>query len=145
MGEAVTKKTIVFKEPTQLPSSERSIVWVFPFDVVDTDLLGQPEQWSHTSLHSITITVTIELASSWRLFHPLPSTNDEREIQKIYSDHQDLMKILFWYGKRNIENKLKAGTLQPKEQLLLSTDSPEISDRLDPSRVPEPNGFTFEV
>lgn len=143
--EAVLNKTIAFQEPTQLPTYELTIVWMFPFTTVDTALLGQPEEVSRTSLHDITVTATIELVSSWDLFHPLSSTNDPEKIKQIEADHQSLKKVLFWYGKRVIESKLRTGTLQRKEKLLLTTDSLESSDRLDPSRIPEPNGFRFEI
>jgi|GEM_PF-1900845 len=141
----IPKRTVVFQEPTQLPTYERTIVWMFPFTVVDTSLLGQPEEVSRTSLHDITVTVAIELVASWNLYHPLISTANQDEIKRMENDRQDLKRVMFWYGKQTIEEKLKAGKLQSNEKLRLLPASPQARDRLDPSRIPEPKGFSFEV
>ena len=149
LGKRIEKEkvsqTIIFQEPTQLPSYERIFVWMYPFTVVETSLIGQPQEINRTALQDITVTMSFELASMWDLFHPISSTNNQAEIDRVERDKQNIRKILFWYGKRAIENKLKAGTLQLKERLDLLITSPEIVDRLDVSRVPEPNGFKFEI
>lgn len=139
------RHTVTFREPTQLPSYERNIVWMFPFDVVETKFLNQPEEMSQTSLHDITVIATFELVSTWNLAHLLTFPNTQDESKRNDEDRKQLMKILFWYGKKNIEKKLQERTLQGKEKLSLTTSSPEVRDRLDPNRIPEPNGLTFGV
>lgn len=139
------RHTVTFKEPTQLPSYERDIVWMFPFDVVETTFLGQPEEISRTTLHDITVTTSFELVSMWNFAHLLTFPSNQDESKRVEEDRKQLMKILFGYGKKNVEKKLHKRALKQKEQLFLTTSSPEIKDRLDPNRIPDVNGFSFEV
>ena len=140
-----SRKTIVFQEPTQLPTYDRAIIWKYPFTVVNTALLGEPEEISRTALHDIVVKATIELISTWNLFHPLTSTTDQDEIKQMESDRQALMKVLFWFGKQHIQEKLKIGKLVKQEELVLGTSSLDVQNRLDVSRIPDPKEFTFEV
>jgi|GEM_PF-2812426 len=121
------KKNIVFNTPQRLPVTRNGIDYLFPFTVVDASLIGKPEEKSETRQHSIIVGISSTLCWVWAL-------NDS-----------DLIKVLFEYGKRHIENKMKLGELEIEEKLYLSTSNSLDKNSFDISRIPNPKGFSFEV
>ena len=103
----------------------------FSFYVVDSSLVGEPEEVASASHHKLKVGITGELTVNWRMGE--------------FSE-RDLIKVLFHYGKRHIEKRIKEGILQEYEELRLSTEEhPENYCPLDVSRIPDPVGFDFQV
>jgi hypothetical protein len=120
------KKTIKFEAYSSLPRMRDASEYIFPYTVVDSSLVGTPEEKSRSEQFSIKVGGTYSLLSCWNL------------------KSLDLIKVLFEYGKRHIIQKLKDGTLSQNEELLLDT-SAEIPCIFDPSRISNPAGTTIEV
>lgn len=103
----------------------------FMFYVVDSSFVGGPEEISQASNHRIKVGITFELQFGWGLYE---------------ASQEDVNKVLFYYAKKYIEEKVRAGTLQEFEDLCLSTvDHKESRCPLDISRIPNPEKHTFEV
>ena len=124
-------KILSFEKPSCLEifsSSIRDVTrYLFEFSVVDSSLVCQPEEISETLRGKFVVGITRELNYNWRL-------NDE-----------DLVKVLFEFGKRHIIQKIKDRTLAESEELLLTTSNSSDNCPVDPSRIPNPNGARFEV
>jgi hypothetical protein len=121
------KKSITFEAPSPLPRTRDATEYVFPYAIVDSSLVGTPEERSRTSSFSIRVGGTGSLISCWDF------------------EEADLIRVLFEYGKRHVIQKLKDGALSDKEELLLSTSTAEIPCPFDPSRIPNLAGATIEV
>lgn len=120
------KKKIEFKTPIALGRTRDASDYLFPYDLVDSTFVGVPEE-QKTLDFDIKVGATRSLVDCWGL------------------DNDDLIKVLFEYGKRHIIQKLKDYTLSAKEELLLSTSTAEVPCPFDPSRIPSPTGTTIEV
>jgi class 3 adenylate cyclase len=128
------QKTLTFDKPSGILSYERELKWQFPFLMVDSSLIGAPEEMSSTSPHFIMVTVTEELALSWGFYRP-NGTDAQADI-----DRANLLKIAFEYGKRYVKKKVKeTGSLERTEKLDLTTKTAEMPYLFDPSRVKAPN------
>lgn len=121
------KKTIVFGLPSLLPTMKDAIEYLIPYSLVDSSLIGSPEENSKTSRFSIKVGASGTLKAGWNL-------NDTT-----------LIKVLFEYGKRHIIQKLKDGALSESEELLLTSHNAEIPCIFDPRRISEPNGAKEEI
>lgn len=121
------KKKIEFKTPIALGRTRDASDYLFPYDIVDSTFVGMPEEQSKTSDFDIKVGATRSLVASWAL------------------DENDLIKVLFEYGKRHVIQKLKDDTLSAEEELLLSISTAEVPCPFDPSRIPSPTGTTIEV
>ncbi|MCK4597128.1 hypothetical protein KAU04_03780, partial [bacterium] len=126
-----TEKTVRFYKPIPLPSDRDAVEYRFPFAVIDSSLIGKPEEESETSHHSIKVTITGTLAACWGF-------------GRTESDPV-LEKVLFEYGKRHIVEKLHDGILSDKEELLLATGNQPNECPFDPSRISEPSGTSIKV
>jgi len=113
-------KTIFF-EPTRRVLSRVDVTdYVFPFRLVDTELIDSPDEISRSSHHEITVVVSGTLASCWGF-------ND-------YQQH----RVMFEYGKRHIILKIRDGTLRESEELDLHTRNVELPCPFDPERIENP-------
>jgi hypothetical protein len=134
------KKTLTFDKPSRLPSFELVIGWSFPFNMVDSSLVGAPEEQNRTSPHHVQVSATLELVAVWG-FYFAGGVYEQSE-----NDNYKLMKVLFEHGKRYVVKKLQdTGELAQVEKLELNTSSPEMRDRFDPSRIQDPVGVILEV
>jgi hypothetical protein len=127
------EKAIVFRTVVRIRSDYivDDVEYGFRFYVVDSSLVGQPEEMSSASHHKIKVTLTYELLINWRL--------DE-------VSEQDLVKVLFHFARRCVEEKVKNGTLRDYEELHLSmAEHPENRCPLDISRIPDPVGFVSRI
>jgi len=127
------QKTIVFYPPVRIRSDyvTDDTEYGFSFYVVDSNLVGEPEEMSSASRHRVKVGMAYEVLVNWRL----------TEVSE-----QDLVKVLFHYARRYIEKKVKSGALQDYEELRLSMkEHPEGYCPLDMSRLPEPDGFVSQV
>ncbi len=124
-------KTIVFKEPKHIFSDNAldATEYSFPYTMVDTALVGSPEERSETKCNRIKVSISGTLETMW-------FGRDE---------NLDITKVLFEYGKRHIIQKLKDGTLLEKEELWLTTATHPKSCPFNSDRIPDPNGNKIEV
>jgi len=121
-------KTVTFYKSCNLSNRSRHATeYGFQFRVVDSSLLGTPEEISETRDYFLKVGITEILAASWGL-----------------SD-TDLFKVLFEYGKRHVIQKIKDGTLSEEEELWLSTASHPTTCPFDPSRIEIKGEVSFEV
>ncbi len=105
--------------------------YAFFFDVVDASLVGEPEEGASAAKHRIKVGITYPLLVNWRLVH---------------ASEDDLIKVLFFYARRYVVQKIKDGTLTEYEELPLSTEEhPGGYCPLDISRIPDPVGFTLDI
>ncbi len=110
-------KTIFF-EPTLRNISGRDVTeYIFPFRIVDPELIGKTDEMSQSFHHTIKVVVSRTLASCWDF-------NDDQ-----------LHRVMFEYGKRHIIQKLRDGTLRKDEELDLHTANAELPCPFDPSRI----------
>lgn len=122
-----SEKKVLFSDPRLLPTTKDAFEYEFPFTVVDSSLIGAPEEESKTEIHTIKVSITRTLASMWKL------------------SQQDLVKVLFEYGKRHIVEKLKDGTLSDTEELWLSTSSHPKKCPFNPARISNPSQASIIV
>jgi hypothetical protein len=121
------KRTIRFKEPYKLGCVRRAIDMMFPFNIVNSDLIGAPEEKSSTQEFNLKVGISDSLFACWSL-RP-----------------NDLVKVLFEYGKRYVVQQLKDNTLASEQELFLTTSKYPTVCPFDPSRIPAPSGATIEV
>jgi len=126
-------KTVVFRTvvPLRADYFTDNTEYGFYFDVIDSSLVGEPEERASAAKHKIKVGITYELLTNWRLDN---------------ASEDDLVRILFHYARRYVEQKIKDGTLTDYEELLLSTGEHREGDcPLDISRIPDPVGFTADI
>lgn len=125
--EEVVNKSLFFAEPKEIFSGRDRREFVFPFRVVDTTLMGAPEEESQSKHHKVKVDVSGTLEACWGL------------------EGGDLIKVMYEYGKRHVVQKLKDGTLDDKEELFLSTANAEQRCPFNPKRIEEPAGATVRL
>jgi len=120
-------KTIFF-EPTRRNISGREITeYIFPFRIVDSELIGRPDEISESSHYTIKVVVSRTLASCWGF-------NDDQQ-----------HRVMFEYGKRHVIQKLKDGTLRENEELDLHTANVELPCPFDPALIENPINAVVEL
>lgn len=103
----------------------------FTFYVVDSALVGEPEEMPNASHHKIKVGIAYEVLYNWRLTD---------------SDESELVKVLFHYARRYVEEKTMEGTLREYEEFRLSlNEHREGYCPLNVSLIPDPIGFTTTV
>ncbi len=120
-------KSVSFRNPRHVLITSDATLYEFPFSVVDSSLAGAPEEETETQQHVVNVKISSTLASCWGL------------------SKQDLVKVLFEYGKRHIDDKLKDGTLRDIEELSLNTVSHPTECPFNPSRISDPNQAIIDV
>jgi hypothetical protein len=113
-------KTIFFEPTRRVISGRDATEYVFPFRLVDTELIGSPDEISRSSHHKITVVVSRTLAACWGF-------TDDRQL-----------RVMFEYGKRHIIQKVKDETLRETEELDLHTRNVELPCPFDPERIENP-------
>jgi hypothetical protein len=121
------EKKVRFGKQYRLPKTRDVVEYQFPFTVVDSSLIGSPEEESETKQHSVKVCITGVLVACWGL------------------SQSDLVKVLFKYGKRHIAEKLEGGTLSDKEELYLSTSNYPDECPFDPSMISDPSQASINV
>lgn len=134
-GDTSMKWIVTFQQPSQGFSYERIIIWKFPFTLVDSSLIGAPEEWSRTSGYLISVSATLELVHAWE-FGFVTSINDNEQVR---NDRDNLMKVLFEYAKQYVIQKLKSSEpLAQQEKLTLNTSNAEVPCPYHYSRIQAP-------
>jgi len=121
------KQTIRFEEPNRIARFRPAIDIIFPYNVVNSNLIGAPEEKSSTQKFNLKVGISDSLVACWNL----------------RSD--DLIKVLFEYGKRYVVQQLKDKTLTSEQELWLTTNNYPTVCPFDPSRISAPSGATIEV
>lgn len=121
------KQTIRFEKPYQIGPFRDAIDMMFPYTIVRSDLIGAPEEKSSTLRYNLKIGISRTLASCWSL------------------QPDDLIKVLFEYGKRYIVELVKGNALSPDQELWLTTQNYPTECPFDPDRISSPSGTTVEV
>ena len=120
-------KTLIFKDPQELPTRRDATEYRFPFRLVDSQLIGAPEEMARSSQHVLTVGVSGTLEACWKLpKHLLP-------------------RVLFEYGRRHLRQKVLDGALSDSEELLLHTGNAETKCPFDPARIDNPSGATVVI
>lgn len=131
---------LVFDNPDLLPTSRDAIEYLFPYKLIDEKFVDKPEEESETKHYKIIVSITRTLDTMWKL------SDSDRE------------KVLYEYGKRHVEEKIKEGSLTDDEELWLSTGTHPKKNPFDPSRIhflesnvitiltrDEPMGFNYSA
>ena len=93
---------------------------VFPFRLVDSELIGKPEEKSKSTYHQISVVVSGSLVACWNL------TDDQR------------LRVMYEYAKRHVLEKIREGTLSEFEEIDLHTRNVELPCPFDPDRIENP-------
>jgi hypothetical protein len=132
------EKTLTFQEPRQLQSRRLAVEFIFPFSMVDSSLVGKPEEKSLTSQHQIKVTASLQLTASWGF----PTTAGQHTQYNI----DDLPKVLYEYGKRYVVEKLETvHNLATEEELNLDETKVESGCAFEPSVIENPSGAIIKV
>jgi hypothetical protein len=122
-----TTYVIQFGRGNYIPQKKTVREFRFPFTVVDSRYEGTSEEQSHTSTHEIFLGVTDLVDTSWGL-------------QK-----DELKKVLLTYGQDHIQQRLRAGSLSTREELLLTTRDTPAKLQFDPTSVQNLEGARILV
>lgn len=120
-------KTLFFEATERVISGRDVTELIFPFRLVDTELIGRPEEISKSSHHRIAVVVSGTLSACW----------------DFSDDH--LHRVMFEYGKRHVIQKIHDGTLRDTEELDLHTGNAERPCPFDPTRIENPINAVVEV
>jgi hypothetical protein len=124
--------TILFMEPENVtnPGQDR-VQYSFPFSVIDSTLIGAPEQRSQTRNHRVIVGISRTRLAGWRLAD------------------EDLLRALFEFGKRHVASLAQSNALPSGYTIrcpLISTGShPEPNCPFDPAAIPSPIDFTMMI
>ena len=121
------QKTLFFDLPGRNITGRDMTELFFPFRLVDDALIGSPEEMNRSSNHLIKVGVSGSLSACWDL------TDDQ------------LLRVMFEYGKRHVIQKVKDGTLGDEEELELNTYNAECPCPFDPSRLENPINAVVKI
>jgi hypothetical protein len=121
------KKVITFGKPLNqtVPEMAGSLQFAFPFSVVDSDLIGTPEEQPATKHHCITVKVSDVKVKIWEL-----DTSNEPYTEK----------ILFRYASKYVAEKIRTDSLLDELMLTITNHThPDNKLPFDPTRINTPN------
>jgi hypothetical protein len=123
---------ITFQEPEDVTNpGQDGVQYSFPFTVVDSALIGAPEQASQTKNHRIIVAISRSRLAGWQL-----------------SD-ANVLKVLFEYGKRHV-TALFESNVWPKDftirySAITTASHPESVCPFDLTVIAEPAGLSITV
>ena len=94
-------------------------LYVFEFALVDSTLVGKPEEKFNTTAHKILIYITGRIEGSW--MHRQPQI--------------DFMKVCYEFAKRELMQKVKDGTIRKRQELEISTINSSNECPFDSGRI----------
>jgi TIR domain-containing protein len=122
------KFLIKFEKPKYNPSDRSGVEYFFSYSLVDKIYLDEPEEDFETKHYYIKVAISDYVLFNWKLEH-----------------NEDLVKILFEYGKRYIEDKINKHSLKQKEELTILTNNSPDRCPFNPKRIAEPEGYTNDI
>lgn len=121
--------TIRFKEVRHIPSTGRAAAhFLFYYETFDEN--------KNSQFNRIMVIISDVLCINWG--YPFWSYNPER-------DYPNLIKILLQYAKDWIIEKLKVGTLNEYEELLMLSTNYPLKPPFDPDNLPVTEQAEFEI
>ena len=122
------KKLLIFGKPCELAKTASSVDVLFPYSIIEEKYVGTPEENSKWEEKRIIVKLTDSLIACWNNKLPKLLTGEE------------IIKVMFEYGWRQIEQRLQNGGLPAEIDYTLY--SHEISQTLefDPERIINPVG-----
>ena len=123
------KKTLRLLSVVPLSTQRDAIEFNFHFSFIDSNLIGRPEENSSTQPVTIVTSITGTLHTMW--------SNSDPSF--------DVLKVLFEFSKRHLSEKLKEGTLLPKEELWLSTATQPSASPFESKKIQMEIGKSFDV
>lgn len=121
-------KIIKFKDVRHLPSSRDAIEFVYFYDIINEN--------GNSEAKAIKVSISGSLCVGWG-FQIWSNQPDK--------DYSNLAKILLQYGKNKIIEKLKEGTLNDNEELILLTTTHPSTSPYNPDNLIEPQNAEFEI
>ncbi len=121
-------KVLKFGKPRYSSSDRPGAEYHFPYSVIDKKYIGKPEQESKTNNFYIKVGISDYVINNWGLEHD-----------------KNLIKILFEFGRRHIENKIIKDSLEEREELIILTNNSPEKCPFNPNRIAEPENFTREI
>ena len=125
--------TVTFLEYEVVTEQATQLVLSFPFTIVDSDLIGSPEERSLTQTRKVIVTVSHHKRIIWN---------------RLGLANEDLPKVLFEYAKRYVKQIVESDSL-PNDYTI---PMPMITDNSHPgpcqfeiSRLRMPDGVTIEA
>jgi len=124
--------TITFQESENVTNpGQDGVQYSFPFRVVDSALVGAPEEKSQTQSRRIIVSISRSRLAAWRLCH------------------RDLVKVLFEYGKRHVAALVKSNDLPTEHTIrfpaITTISHPDSSCPFDPAVIEDPAGLSVTV
>jgi hypothetical protein len=124
--------TITFQESENVTNpGQDGVQYSFPFIVVDSALVGTPEEKSQTQSRRIIVSISRSRLAAWRL-------SDE-----------DLAKVLFEYGKRHVADLVRSNRLSADHTIrcptITTVSHPDLLCPFDPALIDEPAGVSINV
>lgn len=112
-------KRLILIEANELPYTRDGSDYVYRFLLVDTSLIGQPEEKYHTSTHKIKVGISGTMEAVW--------IARQKNI--------DFLRVCYEYGKRELIQKSKDGSIQNYQELFITStnypnECPFQSDRI---------------
>ncbi len=121
-------KRMAFGRPSEVTNpGDDSRSFLFPFAIIDADLVGAPEEEQSTSEHRLIVTITGSRLPAWHL------------------PDADLIRMLFEIGRRDVAEKVKEGKLEREWRVAVTTATHPAVCPFDPGRIPDPEGCNMDV
>jgi hypothetical protein len=126
-------KTLTFLESRQVKSGRDATEFFFYFSLIDSELIGSPEERSETQVLKIKVSISGTQKAIWEF-----QDQDNRI---------NIEKVLFEFGKKHLIEKIKENSVIEEDELWLATDTAPSNCPFDSDRIVyEPNqSFQIEV
>ncbi|MBT9174252.1 MAG: hypothetical protein DDT21_02664 [Syntrophomonadaceae bacterium] len=128
------KIRVTFDKPRDVGANDLDgVILRFPF-VVQT--IHEGAEKDTASVHTVSVGITGTRQAEWQL-----ATQGTNHLQ-----NDALVKTLFEYARREVEKQAREGSLQEHTEIpLLGTYNSPASNPFDVAKIPNPEGFSFEV
>jgi hypothetical protein len=124
--------TITFGEPENVTNpGQDGVQYSFPFTIVDSTLIGAPEEKAQTQSRRIIVPISRSRLAAWRF------------------PEEALVKVLFEYGKRHVVALVKSNDLPAEYTIryptITTVSHPDSYCPFDPTVIEEPAGQSINV
>jgi hypothetical protein len=113
------KKTLTLLTFEEGSTQRDGSLYVFEFALVDSALVGKPEEKFNTTKHKILVYITGRMEGSW--MHRQPQI--------------DFMKVCYEFAKRELMQKVKDGTIRKRQELEISSINSSNECPFDSGRI----------